>query len=206
MKRREFITVLGGAAALWPLPLVAQQPPRPFQIGFVYPGPQAAAPSRIAAFLSGLQAGGIRPEQVTIIPRVTGGDSALLAPMADDLVGLKVDLISAVSPAAIKAAQAATRTIPGERSGCQWLRRQQRAARRQHHRNVSRLPRLQQEMAGSVEGGCPAGLYSGSLLGPGDRPSSVEGRRDGGRQNSGCEARIGGSAGTCRCRARVRPT
>jgi putative ABC transport system substrate-binding protein len=112
MKRREFITLLGGAAALWPLPLMAQQPPRTFQIGFLYPGPQTAASSRIAAFLSGLQAGGVRPEQVTIIPRVTGGDSALLTPMAADLVGLKVDLISAVSPAAIRAAQAATRTIP----------------------------------------------------------------------------------------------
>ncbi len=112
LQRREFITLVGGAATLWPLPLVAQQPQRTFQVGFLYPGPQAAAPARIAAFSSGLQAGGVRPEQVTIIPRVTGGDPALLAPMAADLVGRNVDLISAISPAAIRAAQAATRTIP----------------------------------------------------------------------------------------------
>jgi putative tryptophan/tyrosine transport system substrate-binding protein len=112
LKRREFITLLGGAAALWPLALRAQQPAGAFQVGFLYPGPQAAAPSRIAAFSSGLQAGGVGPEQVTIVPRVTGGDPALLAPMAADLVGRKVDLITATSPAAIRAAQAATHTIP----------------------------------------------------------------------------------------------
>ncbi len=112
LRRREFITLLGGAAALWPSPLGAQQAARTFQVGFLYPGPQAAAPPRIAAYSSGLQAGGVGPEQVTIIARVTGGDPALLAPMAADLVGRKVDLISAISPAAIRAAQAATRTIP----------------------------------------------------------------------------------------------
>src|ERR1700675_2369286 len=67
LRRREFITLLGSAAALRPLPLGAQQPSRTFQVGFLYPGPQAAARPRIAAFSSGLQAGGVRPEQVTII-------------------------------------------------------------------------------------------------------------------------------------------
>jgi putative ABC transport system substrate-binding protein len=109
MKRRAFITLLGGAAA-WPLAARAQQPT--FQVGFLYPGPQAAAPPRIAAYSSGLQAGGIRPEQVNIVARVTGGDAALLAPMAADLVARKVDLIEAVSPAAVRAAQAATAAIP----------------------------------------------------------------------------------------------
>jgi putative ABC transport system substrate-binding protein len=111
LPRRGFIA-LAGAAALCPLPVAAQQSAKTYQIGFLYPGPQAAAPPRIAAFSSGLEAGGVRSEQVTIIPRVTGGDRALLAPMAADLVARKVDLILAVSPAAIRAAQAATRKIP----------------------------------------------------------------------------------------------
>jgi hypothetical protein len=107
MRRREFIVALGGA--VWPLTARAQQPT--FQVGFLYPGPQAAALPRIAAYSSGLQAGGIRPEQVNIVARVTGGDAALLAPMAADLVARKVDLIEAVSPAAVRAAQAATAAI-----------------------------------------------------------------------------------------------
>ena len=110
MRRREFIGVLAGAAATWPLAARAQQ--STFQVGFLYPGPQAAASPRIAAYSSGLQAGGIRPEQVNIIARVTGGDAAPLAPMAADLVARKVDLIAAISPAAVRAAQAATPTIP----------------------------------------------------------------------------------------------
>jgi putative tryptophan/tyrosine transport system substrate-binding protein len=65
-----------------------------------------------AAYSSGLQAGGIRPEQLSIVARATGGDAALLAPMAADFVARKVDLIEAVSPAAVRAAQAATATIP----------------------------------------------------------------------------------------------
>jgi ABC-type uncharacterized transport system substrate-binding protein len=109
MKRRDFITV-AGTAAVWPLAARAQQPT--FQVGFMYPGPQAAVPPRIAAYSSGLRAGGIQPEQVTIMARAAGGDEALLAPMAADLVSHKVDLIAAISPAAVQAAHAATATIP----------------------------------------------------------------------------------------------
>ena len=51
-------------------------------------------------------------EKITIVPKFTDGDPALLEPMAVDLVGHKVDLIVALSPAAIRAARAATKTIP----------------------------------------------------------------------------------------------
>jgi putative ABC transport system substrate-binding protein len=112
MKRREFITFLGGAAAAWPLTALAQQSGQLRQVGFLYPGPQAAAPSRVANFLTGLEAGGLPSEKVTIVPRVTGGDPALLEPMATELVARKVDLIWAIGPSAVRAAHAATTSIP----------------------------------------------------------------------------------------------
>lgn len=112
MRRRQFISFVGGAAA-WPLAARAQQAAKILQVGFLYPGPQAAALLRIKAVLAGLQAAGLRaPDQVALIPAVTGGDAALLAPMAADLVARKVDLIFAQSGAAVRAAQAATTTIP----------------------------------------------------------------------------------------------
>ena len=58
-KRRAFITGLGGAVA-WPVVARAQQPAKIPTVGFLYPGPQAVAPPRIAAFLAGLRAGGYR--------------------------------------------------------------------------------------------------------------------------------------------------
>jgi ABC-type uncharacterized transport system substrate-binding protein len=114
MRRREFISRLGGSAAasaFWPLLLCAQQGAK-FQIGYLYPGPRAAATSRIAAFLNGVRAGGVRADQVEIVPGLTDGDPALLAPTAANLVERKVDLIHATGPAAVRAAQAATSTIP----------------------------------------------------------------------------------------------
>jgi len=109
MRRRDFFTVLGGATA-WPLVARAQ---RPFQVGYLYPGPQQAAEIRIAAVLTGLRSGGLSsPDQVKVVPRITGGDVASLAPMAADLVAHNIDVIIAVGPAAVRAAQAATKSIP----------------------------------------------------------------------------------------------
>ncbi len=105
--------MLAGAAVAWPLATLAQQQAKPLEVGYLYPGPQAAADRRIAAVLNGLRAGGLRsPDQVMIVPRVTRGDSSLLKPMAAELVARKADLIIAVSPAAVCAARAATATIP----------------------------------------------------------------------------------------------
>jgi putative tryptophan/tyrosine transport system substrate-binding protein len=115
LRRREFITLTGAAAApiLLPRATAAQERGKILQIGFLYPGPEGAAASRMAAVLSGLETVGLRQhDQVAMIPRAAGGDLAKLAPMAGDLVARKVDLISAISPVAIRAAMAATSTIP----------------------------------------------------------------------------------------------
>ena len=81
------------------LAALSQRSARMRQVGFLYPGPQTVAPTRVASFMSGLQSGGLPAEQVTIVLRVTGGDAALLGPMAADLVAGKVDLIFAIGPA-----------------------------------------------------------------------------------------------------------
>jgi putative ABC transport system substrate-binding protein len=58
VKRRDFITLLGGAAVAWPLAARAQQAPEVPRIGFVYAGSKAAAALRIEAILSGLRVSG----------------------------------------------------------------------------------------------------------------------------------------------------
>jgi putative tryptophan/tyrosine transport system substrate-binding protein len=111
MRRREIITLLGGAAA-WPLAARAQQLKTAFQVGVLYPGLQAAMASRVSAIQSGLNAGGLRAEQFEILPRATDGNPTMLTPMAADLIAHKVDLICAQSSTAVRAARALTDSIP----------------------------------------------------------------------------------------------
>jgi putative ABC transport system substrate-binding protein len=111
MRRRTFITLLGGAAAAWPLAARAQRLEKAFQVGVLYPGVQAAMPSRVASIQSGLRAGGLRTEQFEIVPRTTDGNPTLLAPMAADLVARKVDVICALSSAAVRSVRAETNSI-----------------------------------------------------------------------------------------------
>ncbi len=113
MRRREFITLLGGAAAAWPLAARAQQPGKIPKIGFFFPGTEAVAPTRIRALAEGLQAAGYRaPDQVELITRVTGGDPSRVAPMAAELVERNVDVLVAASPAAVHALRSLTSTVP----------------------------------------------------------------------------------------------
>jgi putative tryptophan/tyrosine transport system substrate-binding protein len=113
VNRREFITLLGGAAA-WPLTARAQpQSAQPTKIGILYPGLSSTLPSRITAFRDGLQAAGYRePDNVELVLRSTGGDPARITPLAMELVERKVDVIVAVSAPAVTAARSATTTTP----------------------------------------------------------------------------------------------
>ena len=112
MKRREFITLVGGAAA-WPLGVRAQQSTQRAKIGVLYPGPASALPSRIAALRDGLQAVGYRePDNVELVVRSTGGDPTRIIPLAMELVERKVDVILAASAPSVNAARSATATTP----------------------------------------------------------------------------------------------
>ncbi len=84
--RREFITLLGGAVAGWPLPAQAQRSERTARIGFLYPGPLAVAPPRIEIVLSGLRSAGRQGEQVELVPRVADSDPARLPRLAAELI------------------------------------------------------------------------------------------------------------------------
>src|SRR5271155_5145358 len=111
MRRRELITLIGGAAAAWPIGTLAQQ--RKPKVGFLYPAPSTAATARIDAFLGGLHAAGYGvPDQAEFISRFADGDPARLAPMATELIDQHADVIAAVSTAAALAVRAATAATP----------------------------------------------------------------------------------------------
>jgi putative ABC transport system substrate-binding protein len=112
MRRREFITLLGGAAA-WPFAARAQQSTQPAKIGVLYPGLASTLPSRLTAFREGLQAVGYRePDNVELVPRSADGDPARITLLAMELVERRVDVLVPVSSPAVKAARSVTTTIP----------------------------------------------------------------------------------------------
>ena len=112
IRRREFITLLGGAAA-WPLAARAQQPAMPV-IGFLSGRSNNKSRSLVAAFGKGLQETGfVEGHNAAVTFRWADGQYDRLFAQAADLVQQKVALITAVGAVpAIQAAKAATSTIP----------------------------------------------------------------------------------------------
>lgn len=112
MRRREFITLIGGAAASWPLAARAQQPPASV-IGYLATGTPEQEADRTASFRKGLsETGYVESRNVAIEYRWAENDISRVPALAADLVRRSVNAIVAISgPAAVTAAKATT-TIP----------------------------------------------------------------------------------------------
>ena len=109
MRRREFITLLSGAAT-WPLAARAQQPAIP-TVGFLRPTSAQDSGHLLAAFRQGLRESGYPADKVTIESRWAEGRPEQLPKLAAELVGLKVAAIVGSIDAA-RAAKEATTSIP----------------------------------------------------------------------------------------------
>jgi putative ABC transport system substrate-binding protein len=115
MQRREFITLLGGAAAAWPLAARAQQAERVRRIGVLMPlaATDAEGQARLAAFVQGLQQlGWTVGRNVQIDTRWTAGDAESIRRDAAELLALAPDVILAAGGQVMTPLLQATRTVP----------------------------------------------------------------------------------------------
>ena len=115
MKRREFITLLGGAAAAWPLAARAQQGERMRRIGVMPPGTEndSEARARLVAFRQGLELLGWKEDHnIQFEYRWTSGNPELIRRHAAELVALAPDLLVTGITPAVQALKRETGTIP----------------------------------------------------------------------------------------------
>jgi len=112
LRRREFITLLGGVAAAWPLAARAQQPKLP-TVGYLYVASPEAHAGRVEAFRKGLsEAGYVEGRDVAIEYRWAHNEPVRLPGLVADLVNRPVAVIAAADLPSALAAKVASTTIP----------------------------------------------------------------------------------------------
>src|SRR6516164_2693631 len=110
--RRHFITLLGGAAAAWPLAARAQQQAKVARIGYLGLGPASATSSRVEALRAGLRdLGWVEGKNIVLEFRWADGVQQL-PELAAELVRMNVDVIFAPTSTMVEPARQATKTIP----------------------------------------------------------------------------------------------
>jgi putative tryptophan/tyrosine transport system substrate-binding protein len=115
MRRRDFIKVIVGSGAAWPLAARAQQGERMRHIGVLIPSPadDRVYQARLAAFFQGLrQLGWIDGRNVRIDTRWAAGDADLIRRYAEELVALGPDVVMAINSVAVQVLRQVTQTIP----------------------------------------------------------------------------------------------
>src|SRR6266702_2438108 len=115
MKRREFITLLGGSAVAWPLAARGQQAAKVARIGYLVTGSLESPEARatLNAFRQGLRERGyVEGQSIVIEYRSADGKIERFPSLANELASLKLDLILAPNTPAARAVQRATHTIP----------------------------------------------------------------------------------------------
>src|SRR5215467_3292522 len=111
MKRREFITLIGGAAASWPLAARGQQPGRIYRLGSLHSAPRDA-PHQVALLDDLRRLGFVEGQSLTVDWNGYGLSAEQFEQHAAELVNSGVDVIVAGGDAAVRAAQRATNSIP----------------------------------------------------------------------------------------------
>jgi putative tryptophan/tyrosine transport system substrate-binding protein len=112
MKRREFITLLGGAAAAWPLAARAQQGERMRRIGILWSSPPSAYVERLQAFRQGLRDAGYVEGRDLVLEQRGAVRLQELMPLVAELIESKVDVIMTAGTSPTRAAKATAGNLP----------------------------------------------------------------------------------------------
>jgi len=170
MKRRDFITLLGGAAAAWPLAAWAQQVGKLPTIGFLGANTPAVQTQWTAAFVQGLrELGWVEGRNVAIEYRWAEGRTERFTEIAAEFVRLKVDVILTHGTPATILAKQTTSVIPivftvvGDPVGCHRPCCQPGATGRQHHRPIEPRDRSCFQATRTLSRCCPRSRSIGDL-------------------------------------------